>query len=68
MKLLRIDELESIKEKLIDIAEDGTISDDEKPEMRKILTYLDELAKTISEIRTIGYKALNGGENNGNTG
>lgn len=68
LKQLRIDELENIKEKLIDIAEDGTISDDEKPEMRRILTYLDELAKTISEIRIIGCKALNGGKNDGNTG
>ncbi len=68
LKQLRIEELESIKETLIDIAEDGIIDDDEKPEMRRILVYLDELAKTISEIRTAGYKALNGGEKNGHTG
>ena len=44
--------------KLIDIADDGKITDDEKPELKNILSYLDDLAKTLSELRTIGEKAL----------
>ncbi len=62
---LKVEELAELKDSLIDIAEDGVISEDEKPEMKKILDYLDELAKTISELKTIGSMALNGGKQNG---
>lgn len=65
LKSLKVDELDGIKEKLIDIAADGIISDDEKPEMRNILNYLDELSRTISELKTIGSIALNGGKVDG---
>lgn len=65
LKSLKVDELDGIKEKLIDIAADGVISEDEKPEMRDILSYLDELSKTISELKTIGSMALNGGKRDG---
>lgn len=65
LKSLKVDELDGIKEKLIDIAADGVISEDEKPEMRSILNYLDELSKTISELKTIGSMALNGGKQDG---
>lgn len=67
LKRLRVDQLEEIKEKLVDIAEDGVISEEEKPDMAKIMDYLDELAKTISEIQTAGKRALNkfGGNDNG---
>lgn len=58
LKNLRVSDLEEVKEKLIDIAEDGKITDDEKPEMKNILSYLDDLAKTLSELRTIGEKVL----------
>ena len=58
LKNLRVSDLEEVKEKLVDIAEDGRITDDEKPELKNILSYLDDLAKTLSELRTIGEKAL----------
>lgn len=61
LKNLKVPELDGIKDKLVDIAADGIISDDEKPEMREILDYLHELSKTISELKTIGNMALNGG-------
>lgn len=61
LKRLKVEDLDAIKGKLIDIAEDGVISEDEKPEMQKILEYLEDLSKTISELRTIGIIALNGG-------
>ena len=61
LKNLRVDDIKDVKEKLIDIAADGVISDDEKPDFRDVLGYLDELARTISEIKTIGLMAL--GEN-----
>lgn len=67
LKRLRVDQLEEIKRKLIDIAEDGVISEEEKPDMAQIMEYLDELAKTISEIQTAGKRAMNhrGGGGNG---
>lgn len=61
MKKLRVEDLESIKDKLLDIAEDGQITEDEKPELKNILEYLDDLAKTVSELKIIGEMALNGG-------
>ena len=60
LKSLRVDELTEIKDSLVDIAADGVISEDEKPELKEILAYLDELTKTISELRSIGIKVLNG--------
>lgn len=62
LKSLRVDELNEIKDSLIDIAADGKITDEEKPEMQEILDYLDELSRTISELKTIGNMALNRGE------
>lgn len=58
LKNLRVDDIKNVKEKLIDIAADGVISDDEKPDFREVLGYLDELARTISELKTIGLMAL----------
>lgn len=55
---LRVDKLEEIKDTLLDIAEDGKITDDEKPELKAVLEYLDSLAKTVSELKTIGEIAL----------
>lgn len=62
LKSLRVDELNEIKDSLIDIAADGKITDEEKPEMQEILDYLDELSRTISELKTIGNMVLNRGE------
>lgn len=58
MKNLRVSELESIKESLLDIAEDGKISEEEKPELRRILEYLDGVAKLVSELKILGATAL----------
>jgi len=61
LKNLRVEDLEGVKDRLVDIAEDGKISDDEKPALEEILTYLDRLSKTVSELRIIGEKALGNG-------
>ena len=58
LKGLRVDKLEEIKDSMLDIAEDGKITDDEKPELKEVLDYLDSLAKTVSELKTIGEIAL----------
>ena len=65
LKSLRVSELASIKDSLLDIAEDGKITEDEIPELKEILDYLDSLSKTISELKTVGLRALHGGNGNG---
>ena len=62
LKNLKVDQIESVKEKLVDIAEDGVISEDEKPDLKEVMDYLDALSKTVSELKTIGQIALNGGK------
>ena len=61
LKNLKVSQLEVIKEKLLDIAEDGVISDDEKPELVEVMEYLDGLARVLSELQIVSQKVLNGG-------
>ncbi len=65
LKSLRVEKLGEIKDTLLDIAEDGKITDDEKPALKDVLDYLDGLAKTVSELKTIGEMALRGGAEDG---
>ena len=65
LRNLKVDDLEDMKEKLLDIAEDGEISESEEPDLKEILDYLEKLAKTVSELKIIGDMALNGGSKNG---
>lgn len=51
MKRLDCDELNRIKKELVDITEDGIIDETEKPELKKILAFLDEVAESISELK-----------------
>lgn len=51
-------ELRNIKRDLIDILEDGTISDDEAPKLKEILESLEKMAETISELKLVGEKYL----------
>ncbi len=62
LKVLRTERLTEMKDKLVDIAEDGLISEDELPDLKEILGYLEDLEKTVSELKIIGQKALNGGK------
>ena len=52
--------MKEIKNNLVDIASDGVIDEEEKPELKEILDNLDELSLVISELRLIGEKALKG--------
>ena len=61
LKNLRVGQLNEVKDKLLEIAADGVISEDEKPDLREVMEYLDELAKSLSELQTISQKVLNGG-------
>lgn len=53
MKRLKVDRIEHLKDKLVEIAEDGKISKEEFCELEEIQKYLDDLAMTISEFRLI---------------
>lgn len=54
------DKIEHISRELIDIAEDGIISGDERQRMRDVLNSLDRLTEVISELKLAGEKAMGG--------
>ena len=54
------DSLKHMKEDLIEITEDGIISNDEIPRLKVILERLDKIAETISEMKIIGEKYIKG--------
>jgi hypothetical protein len=59
MKLLNVNRLREIQNTLLDIAtvSDGNITDDNRPELEKIMDYLDTVTRTVSELRTICRRA-----------
>ena len=59
-KALREDELENMKNQLLEISQDGKIRDDEVEAVRKISEYLDGIAEVISEFKIMSDKALKG--------
>lgn len=61
LRQLRQDDVEKVREQLIDITADGVISEDERVALADILAYLDKLIKAAGELRLIGQKAMNGG-------
>lgn len=58
LRNLKTERLGEIKETLLDIAADGKITEDEKPALQDVLGYLDDLARTVSELKTLGEKVL----------
>lgn len=52
------DELKAMKADLIEITEDGIISQEEIPKLREILKKLESMAEVISEIKIAGEKYL----------
>lgn len=55
------DRIDRISAELIDIAEDGVISEEEKPRMKEILKSLDRLSEVISELKLAGEKVIGNG-------
>lgn len=62
LKAMKLEELEEAKDKLLEISEDGVVSEDELPELQDVVDYLDKISKTVSELRSIGEKALGDAE------
>lgn len=56
LKALREDELENMKNQLLEISQDGKIRDDEVEAVRKISEYLDGIAEVISEFKIMDWK------------
>lgn len=61
MKHLSPERLEMLKNRLIDIAEDGIIDDTEKPELEKVLSEIDQMTEVLHELQLLGEKILKGG-------
>ena len=53
IKRLKIEKIEGMKEKLADIADDGDVSMNELDDLKNIQKYLDDLYRSISELRNI---------------
>lgn len=65
VKGLRTEDIEKIKNAILDIAEDGKVNEDEKESFREVLDYLEKLGKLISELKIIGDQVLRGEHNGG---
>lgn len=55
---MRVSQISSIKERLLQIAQDGVISDDELEDLQDITRYLGDLTKIVSELKTASEIAL----------
>ena len=55
------DRVKDLTAELIDIAEDGIISEDEQPRMEEIIGSLDQMTEVISELKLAAVKAMRGG-------
>jgi hypothetical protein len=58
MRALSASDVDGVKEKLLDIAADGKITDDERPALSEIVRSLDQIAQVIGELRLLGQKCL----------
>ena len=56
---LQVNKLQDLKGKLLDIAADGRITEDERPELKEVVDYLDGVAKMISELKLLAEMAVN---------
>ena len=60
IRQLNDENLEPLKDKLLEIAEDGEISEEELPELEAVMKALRKLSRTVSELKIIGDTALKG--------
>jgi transcriptional regulator with XRE-family HTH domain len=58
LKALSQGDVDEAKTKLIDIAQDGKITDDEIPTLKWLLSYLDSVARALGELRLTCQKSL----------
>ena len=53
MKGTKLELLDDMKDRLMDIAADGKVSEDELDDLQEITAYLEDVAKTINELKII---------------
>ena len=53
--------LSDLRDKLLEISEDGVITSEELPILKEIVDSLDSISKAASELKIIGQKAMRGG-------
>ena len=53
-------ELKGLKDLMVEVAEDGEISEDEIPKMQEIVSRLERIAETISEMKITAAKSMKG--------
>lgn len=58
VRAMQLEKLSELQRKLLDIAADGKITEEERPEMRELVKYLDGVAKIISEVKLLAEMAL----------
>ena len=58
MKHLNSDKLDSLQKRLVDMAEDGQIDDDEKKDLREVLKEVDKMEKVLQRLLLLGEKVL----------
>lgn len=58
---LRIDDLSEVQDKLLRIAADGDVSDDEVEDLKSINEFFKGVSKTLSELETLTERIINGG-------
>ena len=60
IKRLRIEDIRMVRRKLVDIADDGKIGDDEVEDLLEVREFFRELQRTASELEIICEKAVKG--------
>ena len=61
MKALSPGTVENVKDKLVEIAQDGVITSNEKPVLEELLGFLDNLTTVVGELRLLSQKCLGDG-------
>lgn len=63
LKGMKLERLVDIKDRLLEIASDGKITDDEIDDLREITDYLEGISKVISELKILSEIAVRRSEN-----
>ena len=58
LKWLNEQDIRMMKDQMIELTEDGTISEDETEQLQKILRHLEGLVEAISELKIVGEKCM----------
>ena len=58
LKSMQLDRIDDFKKRLLDIAADGQITDDEMNDMSEVVKYLDEVSISISEMKVLAQIAM----------